>query len=66
MKTPEQIEKETQIIVDEVISGKWGTGHQLQVRLTNAGYDYQKIMNRVDKKRKATYVQNMHKMWQDS
>lgn len=35
-------------LVKEVIQGKWGNGKDRKTRLTNAGYDYRTIQNRVN------------------
>lgn len=43
-------------IAEEVIAGKWGKGEQRQVRLTNAGYDYAKIMRKVEQLLKERHV----------
>jgi len=66
MRTPEEVKQETNRLVNEVLAGLWGSGYELQVRLTNAGYNYDRIMKYVERKRQRTYVQSMLKMWQDS
>jgi len=35
-------------IANEVIAGKWGNGDDRKAKLTNAGYDYQTIQNKVN------------------
>lgn len=40
--------KSTDEIAREVIAGKWGNGADRKNRLTNAGYDYRTIQNRVN------------------
>lgn len=35
-------------IVQEVIAGKWGNGNERKIRLTDAGYDYNKIQSMVN------------------
>lgn len=35
-------------IAKEVIAGKWGVGEERKRRLTNAGYDYKKVQQRVN------------------
>lgn len=35
-------------IVQEVIAGKWGNGDERKIRLTDAGYDYNKIQSMVN------------------
>lgn len=37
-------------LVEEVIDGKWGNGKERYERLTNAGYDYDKVQEAVNKK----------------
>ena len=42
-------EKSIQEIAKEVIAGKWGTGEVRKEKLHEAGYDYRKIQNEVNK-----------------
>lgn len=56
MMKPNQVKNLTQKIAEEVIAGKWGIGEQRQVRLTNAGYDYAKIMRKVEQLLKERHV----------
>ena len=35
-------------IAQEVIQGKWGNGEERQKKLTDAGYDYDKVQARVN------------------
>lgn len=46
---PSIAKKSTDTIAQEVIAGKWGTGDDRKKRLTNAGYNYTTIQNRVNK-----------------
>ena len=62
-KTPEQAKKSTEQIAKEVIEGKWGNGIERQTKLTNAGYNYEKIQAKVNEllkanapKRQITYI----------
>lgn len=41
-------EKSIDEIAREVIRGEWGNGSDRQSRLTNAGYDYQSVQNKVN------------------
>lgn len=38
------------IIVNEVIAGKWGNGNDRRTNLENAGYNYQEIQDRVNER----------------
>lgn len=40
--------KSDDVIVKEIIEGKWGNGNDRKVLLTNAGYNYQTIQNKVN------------------
>lgn len=42
--------KSNEEIAQEVIAGKWGNGEERKKRLTDAGYDYQAVQNRVNEK----------------
>ena len=48
--TPRPIKKSNAVIVDEVISGKWGNGEERKSRLKKAGYNPTTIQNAVNKK----------------
>ena len=56
MMKPNQVKNLTQKIAEEVIAGKWGSGDQRQIKLTNAGYDYNKIMRKVEQILKDKHV----------
>jgi GH25 family lysozyme M1 (1,4-beta-N-acetylmuramidase) len=43
-----QPKKSIEEIVKEVIAGKWGNGNDRKARLTNAGYNYNDIQNKVN------------------
>jgi GH25 family lysozyme M1 (1,4-beta-N-acetylmuramidase) len=43
-----QPKKSIEEIVKEVIEGKWGNGNDRKARLTNAGYNYNDIQNKVN------------------
>ena len=45
---PKPIKKSVEEIAREVINGKWGNGADRKKRLTQAGYNYQEIQNRVN------------------
>lgn len=45
---PAPIKKSVEEIAREVINGKWGNGADRKKRLTQAGYNYQEIQNRVN------------------
>ena len=47
-QTPDKAKKTTAQLAQEVIDGKWGDGIERQTRLTNAGYDYDKIQAKVN------------------
>lgn len=40
--------KSIEELANEVIAGKWGNGEERKVRLTQAGYNYQEVQNRVN------------------
>lgn len=42
--------KDLNSIVDEVIAGKWGNGEDRKNRLSQAGYNYQEVQNKVNEK----------------
>lgn len=42
--------KSIDVIADEVITGKWGNGNDRKTNLENAGYNYQKVQNKVNEK----------------
>ena len=42
--------KSVDVIADEVIAGKWGNGNDRKTNLENAGYNYQEVQNKVNKK----------------
>lgn len=41
-------------LADQVISGKWGNGEERKQRLTEAGYDYNKVQGIVNQKLNVT------------
>lgn len=43
-----QSKKSVDELAQEVINGKWGNGQDRKTRLTNAGYNYQEVQNRVN------------------
>lgn len=47
--TPTGEKKSVDTIAREVIAGKWGNGDARKKALTNAGYDYNAVQNRVNK-----------------
>lgn len=47
-KPIEPSKKSIEELAQEVIAGKWGNGHDRVVRLTNAGYNYNEVQNRVN------------------
>ncbi|MBE6671336.1 MAG: hypothetical protein E7593_03940 [Ruminococcaceae bacterium] len=47
---PEPTIKPVEVIVDEVIAGKWGNGAEREQRLTVAGYSYNEIQSLVDQR----------------
>lgn len=47
-QTPAQAQKSIDELAKEVIAGKWGNGIERQTRLTNAGYNYDKVQARVN------------------
>lgn len=47
-QTPKPVKKSVEEIAREVINGKWGNGADRKKRLTQAGYNYQEIQNRVN------------------
>lgn len=42
------IKKSIEELANEVIAGKWGNGEERKARLTQAGYNYQEVQNRVN------------------
>lgn len=48
-QTATTTKKSITTIVREVISGKWGNGTTRKTKLTNAGYDYSKVQEEVNK-----------------
>ena len=46
--TSSTVNKSIDELAKEVIAGKWGNGQERKTRLTNAGYDYRAIQNRVN------------------
>lgn len=42
------IKKSIDELANEVIAGKWGNGEERKARLTQAGYNYQEVQNRVN------------------
>lgn len=50
--TTTPVKKSTDVIVNEVIAGKWGNGTERKNKLTAAGYDYNTIQSAVDAKLK--------------
>lgn len=49
-KETKPIQKSLNVIVDEVIAGKWGNGSERKEKLTKAGYNYDEVQKRVNKK----------------
>lgn len=47
-QTPQPAKKSVEEIAREVINGKWGNGADRKKRLTQAGYNYQEVQNRVN------------------
>lgn len=47
-QTPAQAKKTIDQLAKEVMAGKWGNGIERQTRLTNAGYNYDKVQARVN------------------
>ena len=47
-KTNTKPSKTVEELAREVIRGDWGNGKDRKVRLTNAGYNYDTIQNRVN------------------
>lgn len=47
---PEPKKKTVEELADEVLEGKWGNGEERKKKLTDAGYDYQAVQNRVNEK----------------
>lgn len=47
-QTPEKAKKTITQLAKEVIDGKWGDGIVRQTRLTNAGYDYERVQAKVN------------------
>ena len=45
---PEHVKKSVDELAREVIRGEWGNGSDRRVRLTQAGYDYEAVQNRVN------------------
>ena len=45
---PKPIQKSIEELAKEVINGLWGNGNERYERLTNAGYNYQEIQNKVN------------------
>lgn len=45
---PAPAKKSIDEIANEVISGKWGNGDERKIRLTEAGYDYNAVQDRVN------------------
>ena len=48
--------KSINIIAKEVLAGKWGNGADRKIRLTKAGYDYNKVLAAVNKLVKASQM----------
>ena len=42
------VEKSIEELANEVIKGKWGNGEERKQKLTNAGYNYQEVQNKVN------------------
>ena len=60
-QSPEEAKKSLEQIAQEVLEGKWGNGIERQTRLTNAGYDYDKVQAKVNemmanKQKEITYT----------
>ncbi len=60
-QTPEKAKKTLTQLAKEVIDGKWGDGIVRQTRLTNAGYDYDRVQAKVNElmsppKKEITYT----------
>lgn len=49
VETKPETKKSILIIAREVISGKWGNGETRKTKVTNAGYDYSKVQDEVNK-----------------
>lgn len=47
---PAPAKKTVEELADEVLEGKWGNGEERKKKLTDAGYDYQAVQNRVNEK----------------
>lgn len=47
-KPVEKVNKSTEEIAKEVIAGKWGNGDERKQKLTNAGYDFAAVQNKVN------------------
>jgi len=45
---PETDKKTIEALAKEVIEGKWGNGTERKERLTEAGYDYREVQNKVN------------------
>lgn len=50
--TNSNTEKTIEQLANEVIEGKWGNGEERKNRLTNSGYNYQEVQNKVNEKLK--------------
>ena len=54
------VKKSVDELAQEVIDGKWGNGKDREVRLTNAGYNYKDVQNKVNElckaKKEVTYT----------
>ena len=48
-KEKNNVDKSVEIVVKEVIAGKWGNGEERKKRLKKAGYDYKTIQSLVNK-----------------
>ena len=46
--TPPTPTKTIEELAKEVIAGKWGNGEERKRRLTEAGYDYRAVQNKVN------------------
>ena len=56
--TPDK--KSNEEIAKEVIHGDWGNGKEREIRLTNAGYNYDEVQAIVNKMMAGTYVQQTY------
>ena len=55
---PETDKKTIEALAKEVIEGKWGNGTERKERLTEAGYDYREVQNKVNELLKSRLCHN--------